>query len=78
MLSICNCYYGAYKIVRKDEKEENHRTITQLKTTSLEQVRFTCMLIFMLSICNCYYDANKIAKKEGKRTKLIEQILNSK
>ena len=32
----------------------------------------------MLSVCNCYYAANKIAKKEGKRTKLIEQIFNSK
>ena len=52
------------------KEEENHRTIAQLKTTSLEQVRFTCMFIFKLSIYNCYNEVYKMAKKDERRRKL--------
>ena len=54
---------------RRMEKEEDHRTNTQLKMTSLEQVHFTCMFIFKLSIYNCYYEVYKMAKKDERRRK---------
>ena len=47
--------------------EENYRTNTQLKMTSLEQVCFICMFIFKLSIYICYCELYKMAKKDGKR-----------
>ena len=57
------------KLQRRMEKEENHRANTQLKTTSLEQVRFSCMFICKLSIYNCYNEVKKRAKKNERRRK---------
>ena len=57
------------KCQRRLKEEENYRTNTQLKMTSLEQVRFTCMFIFNLSIYNCYNEVYKMAKKDERRRK---------
>ena len=52
------------------KKEENRRTYTKLKMTSLEQVYFMCMFIFTLLIYNCYNEVYKMAKKNERRRKL--------
>ena len=76
MLCICNCYYDAYTIAKKDGKQEDHRTNIQVKIISFKQVCSIYMLIFMLFICNCYYGAYKIAKKDGKRRNSSNKYLN--
>ena len=54
----------------RSKKEENRRTYTKLKMTSLEQVCFMCMFIFTLLIYNCYNEVYKMAKKNDRRRKL--------
>ena len=55
---------------QRSKKEENRRTYTKLKMTSLEQVCFMCMFIFTLLIYNCYNEVYKMAKKNERRRKL--------
>ena len=52
------------------KEEENYRTNTQLKMTSVEQVCFMCLCIFKLSIYNCYYVVYKMEQEDERRRKL--------
>ena len=52
------------------KEEENYRTNTQLKMTSVEQVCFMCLCIFKFSKYNCYYVVYKMEKKDERRRKL--------